>query len=76
MGGMKEVGWGQGAVGRRRRNYFPVVGDVYPYGGAYQGGTGGQTGDGEKGKILHVLHPEWTERGSVIGTSRAGAETG
>ena len=33
---------------------FPVVGDVRPYGGAYQGGTGGQTGVRENGKVWNV----------------------
>ena len=33
------------------KKYFLVVGDVRPYGGTYQGGTGGQAGDGENGKV-------------------------
>ena len=52
----------------RDRKYFTVVGDVHPYGGACQGGTGGQAGGGNNSKVWHVQHEEWTEQGSVIGT--------
>ena len=46
LGGRKAGRWGQGAVGRIGRKYFPVVGDVHPYKEAYQEGVGGQIGAG------------------------------
>ena len=55
--------------------YIPVVGDVRPYGGAYQVWTGGQTGDIETDQVWHVQHPERPKRGSGIGTLRDGAGT-
>ena len=39
--GLCQAGGGEGRVRQRRRKYFSVVGDVRPYGVAYQGGTGG-----------------------------------
>ena len=75
-GGGAAGGRGQQVGGRRRRNVFTVVGGVCPYVGAYQGGTGCQMGDRENIKVQHVHHPEWTEQGSVIGTSWSGAGTG
>ena len=46
MGG-RTAGWqGKGAIGQRLRKYLPVVGDVRPYRGTYQGGTGVQRGAG------------------------------
>ena len=56
--------------------YIPVVGDVRPYGGKYQVGTGGQTGDIETDQVRHVQHPERPKRGSGIVTSRDGAGSG
>ena len=53
--------------------YFPVVGDLRPYGGTYQGGTVGQTGNGDTDQVRHVQHPERPKRGSGIVTSRDGA---
>ena len=60
----------------RDRTYFLVVGDVRPYGGEYQGGTGGQTGDGETNQVRHVQNPERKKRGAGISTSRDGTGKG
>ena len=56
--------------------YFLVVGDVRPCGGACQGGTGGQMGDLETDQVRHVQHPEQTKQGSGISTSQGGAGMG
>ena len=47
-----------GTVGKRTYTgkHFPVVGDVRSYRGAYWGGAGVQTGDGETGQVCHVQH--------------------
>ena len=68
MGGRSAGGRGQQAGRQRQIKYFPVVGDVRPYRGVYQGGRGGQMGDGENDKVRPVQHPEWLKRGSGIGT--------
>ena len=54
MGGRTAGRRGQGEVGQRQRKYFLVLGDVRPYEGAYQGGTGGQTGPRENSKVWHI----------------------
>ena len=51
-------------------NFFPVVGDVCPYGWLYQGETGSQIGDGENDQVQHVQHPERLKLGSGIDTLR------
>ena len=70
MGGRPAGGQGRRAGGQRRRKYFTVIGDVCPYGGAYQGGTEVQTGDGKTYQVRNVQHLEWIEQGCGIGTSR------
>ena len=66
----KEAGWRAGTVGGQTRmgKYFPVVGDLRPYRGTYQGGTGGQTGNRETDQVPPVQHPERPKRGSGIVT--------
>ena len=62
---VREAGWRAGTAGGQTRmgKYIPVVGDVRPYGGAYQVWTGGQTGDIETDQVRHVQHPERPKRG-------------
>ena len=51
--GGKAAGGDEGRLDRERE-FFPVVGDVCPYIGAYQGGVGGQRGFGENGRVRHI----------------------
>ena len=49
-------GDGRRAGGRIRRKYFPLVGDVRPYGFVYQGGIGGQMVDRQNYQVRRVQH--------------------
>ena len=54
MGGRTAGGRGLGEIRKGKIKYFPVVGDVQPYGGVYQGGIGVYMGAGESGEVWHV----------------------
>ena len=47
-----------------------MLGDVRPYRGLYQGGTGGQTGDGENDQVWRAQHLDRQKRGLELALLR------